>query len=135
MNSERLSESAPNSLTFRFPTKFRGEPIESAFDSIGVVQELVKGVCTGAGVEVREHEQNKIDDPKLLEVAVEKKTEDYAARHLRALEDIAEGRKSKKATEDSIPLYLPYYTVKAWLNFPFDQVVRGIKERATRRIH
>jgi hypothetical protein len=46
---------------------------------------------------------------------------------LRALEDIAEGRKSKKATEDSIPLYLPYYTVKAWLKFPFDQVVNGIR--------
>ncbi|MGA9911597.1 MAG: hypothetical protein WBR17_03545 [Paraburkholderia sp.] len=114
-------------LNISISDEIQGRLIESAFDSIGVVQELVKGVCTGAGVEVRQHEQNKIDDPKLLEVAVEKKTEDYAARHLRALEDIAEGRKSKKATEDSIPLYLPYYTVKAWLNFPFDQVVRGIR--------
>lgn len=47
--------------------------------------------------------------------------------HLRALENIAEGRKTKKATEDSVPLYLPYYTVKAWLQFPFEQVVKGIR--------
>jgi hypothetical protein len=101
--------------------------IESAFDSIGVVQELVKEVCSGAGVSVRESETKSIADLTLLETAVMKKTDDYAARHLRALEDIAEGRKSKKATEDSVPLYLPYYTVKAWLNFPFDQVVKGIR--------
>ena len=61
-------------LNISISDEIQGRLIESAFDSIGVVQELVKGVCTGAGVEVRQHEQNKIDDPKLLEVAVEKKT-------------------------------------------------------------
>ena len=101
--------------------------IKSAFDSIGVVQELVKEVCTGAGITEKQIIKKSVDDPKLLEAAIEKKTADYSARHLRALEDIAEGRKSKKATEDSIPLYLPYYTVKAWLNFTFDQVVKGIR--------
>jgi hypothetical protein len=113
--------------------------ITSAFDSIGVVQELVKEVCLGAGVEKTMEKQLAIEDPKLLDRAVDKKTTDYAARHLRALEDIAEGRKSKKATEDSIPLYLPYYTVKAWLNFPFDQVVKGIRreqlEESIKRDH
>jgi hypothetical protein len=101
--------------------------IESAFDSIGVVQELVKEVCAGAGVEEAVPEPMEIADKKLYEQAVAKKTSDYSARHLRALEDIAEGRKSKKATEDSIPLYLPYYTVKAWLKFSFEQVVSGIR--------
>lgn len=101
--------------------------IESAFDSIGVVQELVKEVCSRAGIEEKQHDVKQITDPALLGAAVNKKTDDYSARHLRALEDIAEGRKSKRATEDSIPLYLPYYTVKAWLNFPFDQVVKGIR--------
>jgi hypothetical protein len=101
--------------------------IESAFDSIGVVQELVKEVCHGAEVEERQQTLKFITDGAFLEGAVAKKTEDYSARHLRALEDIAEGRKSKRATEDSVPLYLPYYTVKAWLNFPFEQVVKGIR--------
>jgi hypothetical protein len=101
--------------------------IESAFDSIGVVQELVKQVCAGAGVEERQNELTEINNMALLHKAVETKTTDYSARHLRALENIAEGRKSKKATEDSVPLYLPYYTVKAWLNFPFEQVVKGIR--------
>jgi len=101
--------------------------IESAFDSIGVVQELVKEVWPGAGIEERQDSHKQITDSTLLEAAVAKKTGDYSARHLRALENIAEGRKSKRATEDSVPLYLPYYTVKAWLSFPFDQVVKGIR--------
>jgi hypothetical protein len=101
--------------------------IESAFDSIGVVQELVKGVCIAAGIEERQGELREIVSSKCLDQSVAKKADDYGARHLRALEDIAEGRKSKKATEDSIPLYLPYYTVKAWLQFPFEQVVKGIR--------
>jgi hypothetical protein len=101
--------------------------IESAFDSIGVVQELVKEVCEGAGIEQTQAELKTITDIQLLQSAVEKKTSDYSSRHLRALEDIAEGRKSNRVTEDFSPLYLPYYTVKAWLNFPFDQLVKGIR--------
>jgi hypothetical protein len=101
--------------------------IESAFDSIGVVQELVKGVCIAAGLEEEQPTKISIQNDDCLQQAVAKKAEDYAARHRRALEAIAEGRKSKKATEDSVPLYLPYYTVRAWLHFSFDQVVKGIR--------
>lgn len=114
-------------LNIEIGEPIQGNLIESAFDSIGVVQELVKEVCLGAEVFGRQSQTKQIADLSLLDVAVQKKTEDYSARHLRALEDIAEGRKSKKATEDSVPLYLPYYTVKAWLNFPFDLVVKGIR--------
>lgn len=114
-------------LNVSIDTAIQEELIKSAFDSIGVVQELVKEVCAGAGVEARQAETKNIFHLPLLQAAVEKKTEDYSARHLRALEAIAEGRKSKKAKEESVPLYLPYYTVKAWLNFPFEQVVKGIR--------
>ena len=103
------------------------EIIESAFDSIGVVQELVKGCCQAAGIGERQASLTKIESRTCLEITVKQKAEDYSARHLRALESIAEGRKSKKATEDSVPLYLPYYTVRAWLEFSFDQVVKGIR--------
>jgi hypothetical protein len=101
--------------------------IDGAFDSIGVVQELVKGVCLAAGVGERRPDLTRVDSVADLQTALRQKTEDYSARHLRALESIAEGRKSKKATDDSVPLYLPYYTVRAWLDFPFDQVVKGIR--------
>jgi hypothetical protein len=101
--------------------------IESAFDSIGVVQELAKGLCVAAGVDEKQGYLKQIDSMGCLESAVKQKVEDYSARHLRALESIAEGRKSKKATEDSVPLYLPYYTVTAWSEFPFDHVVKGIR--------
>jgi hypothetical protein len=113
--------------------------IDSAFDSIGVVQELAKEVCQAAGVEETQDQCMEIRDPECLQTAIAKKTEDYSARHLRALESIAEGRKSKKATGEFVPLYLPYYTVKAWLDFPFDQVVKGIRreqlEERIKRYH
>lgn len=114
-------------LNIQISDQIQDNLIESAFDSIGVVQELAKEVCAGAGVNEAESGLRKIDDLALLQTAVAKKTEDYSGRHLRALENIAEGRKTKKATEDSVPLYLPYYTVKAWLQFSFEQVVKGIR--------
>lgn len=114
-------------LNINISTSIQDRLIESAFDSIGVVQELVKEVCVRAGVDGKQTVLKQMEDPDFLQSAIEKKTEDYSARHLRALEDIAEGRKSKKGTENLIPLYLPYYTVSAWLKFPFDQVVKGIR--------
>jgi hypothetical protein len=99
----------------------------SAFDSIGVVQELVKCVCESGGISERQDTPSKIDSIDFFESAVREKVEDYSSRHLRALESIAEGRKTKRATEDSVPLYLPYYTVRAWMDFPFNEVVKGIR--------
>jgi len=87
-------------LNINIATDIQNLLIESAFDSIGVVQELVKEVCAGAGVEEAVPDHLEITEPALYRQAVTKKASDYSARHLRALEDIAEGRKSKKATED-----------------------------------
>lgn len=114
-------------LNVAISDEIQGHIISSAFDSIGVVQELAKGVCEAGGISERQDALTKIESITCFDSAVREKVEDYSARHLRALESIAEGRKSKKATEESIPLYLPYYTVRAWLDFPFDQVVKGIR--------
>ncbi|HXK31231.1 MAG TPA: hypothetical protein VJZ94_00565, partial [Candidatus Paceibacterota bacterium] len=60
--------------------------------------------------------------------AIREKVQDYSSRHIRALESIAEGRRSTSmSSEGLIPLYLPYYTVKAFLSFDFDDVVKGIR--------
>ncbi len=72
-------------LNIQISDKIQDNLIESAFDSIGVVQELTKGVCTGAGVDKTESNLKKIEDMSLLQTAIGQKTEDYAGRHQRAL--------------------------------------------------
>ena len=63
--------------------------IEASFSSIGVFQELIKHVCIGVGVANLMKDKTVIADMRYLEDAIRTKTNDYAARHQRALEAIA----------------------------------------------
>ena len=86
-------------LNVQIGDQIQANLIESAFDSIGVVQELTKEVCAAAGIQEAQRDLKKIEDLALLQGAIEKKTEDYSGRHLRALENIAEGRKTGSERE------------------------------------
>lgn len=98
-----------------------------SFGSIGVVQELLRITCILSGIKERQSTLVEINDMAYFQEAVKNKVDDYAARHMRALEDIAAGRKS---TTDENALYLPYYLVCAILQSVFDEIFRGI-ERGT----
>ena len=124
---EAVLAKGTDELRITFSSQLTNELIDNGFDSIGVVQELAKWVCHAAGVLDRQEIPREISDLSFLASAKNKKADDYGARHLKALEDIAEGRKTAKATEKSTPLYLPYYTVKAFLTFDFDHIVRGVR--------
>jgi len=118
-------------LNIQFSTEIKTKIIESAFDSIGVVQELLKVTCINSGVNKRSNKLFCVDDIAKYEEAAAEKAEDYSARHIRALEAISEGRKTtnnpKSNDPKDMPLYLPYYTVKAFLRFDFSDVLEGIK--------
>jgi len=104
---------------------------DDAFDSIGVVQELLKGICEKSNISKTSDSEVSIFSLELLNEAKAEKVQSYQARHLRALEAIAEGRKTtnnpKSDDPKQMPLYLPYYTVKSFLEFDFNDVVEGIK--------
>ncbi len=126
-------------LNIKLSQEVIGELINNAFDSIGVVQELVKTVCiinNIQGVQSSELSLNEIED---LKSAISIKAEEYASRHIRALESIAEGRKTTIPKDGTTPLFLPYYTVRAFLGFEFIDVVKGIRreqlEAAIKNIH
>ena len=115
-------------LNIKIGSKVRSAIIASAFDSIGVVQELLKTICRLRSVFGTQAALVEIDDPGIVDDAIREKVQDYSSRHIRALESIAEGRRSTSmSSEGLIPLYLPYYTVKAFLSFDFDDVVKGIR--------
>lgn len=104
--------------------------IQSAFDSIGVVQELLKSVCQSANIEQTQSALVTLSSFDDLEKAKTEKVQNYSARHLRALEAIAEGRKTtnqpKSPDPKDMPLYLPYYTVRCILSCEFEEVMKGI---------
>jgi hypothetical protein len=118
-------------LNLTFSEDLIEEVFASAFDSIGVVQELLKTICLQAGIKETQDRGVQISERNFLERATAEKAQSYAARHTRALEAIAEGRKTtnnpKSDDPKDMPLYLPYYTVRAFLEFEFNDVVEGIK--------
>lgn len=126
----RVIEKGSNCLNVFFSEEIISAIIQNAFDSIGVVQELLKLVCKNSGIEERQQDQKNLCDVEVLEKVKKEKAQEYAARHLRALEAIAEGRKKtgshKSDAIEEMPLYLPYYTVRSMLEFRFDDIVSGI---------
>lgn len=104
--------------------------IENAFDSIGVVQELAKAVCQNEGVLETQRDIRELTNLSALKEAIRTKTNDYSARHIRALEDIAKGQKATKLKEGQpAPLFLPHYLIRAILSTDFENVVKGIKRQ------
>jgi hypothetical protein len=99
---------------------------EASFSSIGVFQELLKETCLLAGVKEK-GEYRKISDISLVDVAIMKKAEEYAARHQRALEAIASGYLSSSTKEGVKPLFLPYYLVKVILSAGYEGLANGMR--------
>jgi hypothetical protein len=101
--------------------------IDASFSSIGVFQELLKGICSEAGVEGTQSRKLEISSVELLRLTVVKKASDYSARHQRALEAIAAGHPSGGAKGELPPLYLPYYLVRIVLEGGFDGIANGMR--------
>ncbi|WP_422354101.1 ATP-binding protein [Roseivirga pacifica] len=100
--------------------------IESAFDSIGVFQELCKYSCIKAGVEETSEGSTVMLTKENLHNAEVQKLEDYSSRHIRCLESFIE---QKAKTSDKTPLYLAYYFVKGILESTFDDITKGFKRK------
>jgi hypothetical protein len=101
--------------------------IDASFSSIGVFQELLKGICIEAGIDATQRTNRSISSIDLLQRTVSKKASDYSARHQRALEAIAAGHPSGGAKGDLPPLYLPYYLVRVVLESGFDGIANGMR--------
>ena len=103
---ENVISKGSKHLNIEFDQKITHLVIENAFDSIGVVQELIRTICKLKNVMAEQSVLTRIDDASLVDSAIKEKVQEYSSRHTRALESIAEGRKSRSgSSEGLIPLY------------------------------
>lgn len=98
-----------------------------SFSSIGVFQEIIKETCIASGIVESQPVTTRIENENHLDVAVHKKSEDYAFRHQRALEAVAAGNISTSGKDGVQPLFLPYYLVKILLDAGYDGVASGMR--------
>lgn len=98
--------------------------ITDSFDSVGVLQELLKESCEAADVSETANEKVKITDEH-LQNAICRKLEDYSNRHMRAFETFAyQGRKTR---DGQVPLFIPYYFLQVLLKSDFNAVIKGLR--------
>lgn len=123
----RVAEKGGKVLNVSFSKDILLGAIEASFSSIGVFQELMKGVCVFNGImETRQH-LFTIHDQQTLADTVVAKAKEYAARHQRALEAIAAGHAVGGSKSELPPLYLPYYLVRVVLQGGFDGIANGMR--------
>lgn len=125
----RVADAGSVELNITFGDNLVNETIEASFSSIGVFQELLKHICTSAGVLNRGVLPRRIDDTEHLRAAIQVKTRDYGARHERALNAIAAGLISGGVKGEQLPLYLPYYLVRVIVSHGFDGISTGARKQ------
>lgn len=129
MDFRRVAEKGCAELNVEFGESLLTETVGASFSSIGVFQELLKNICSGAGVRSRMANRLVIADMRYLTEAITTKTGDYGARHQRALEAIAAGHGSSGKKDEQTPLFLPYYLVRSILEHGFDGISSGARKQ------
>lgn len=125
---KRVAEVGGAQLNLTFDDDLLSQIIDASFSSIGVFQELLKHICMCAGVRQTLNDHLVIADVDYLKEAIKIKTNDYGSRHERALEAIAAGHNSGGAKGDQLPLFLPYYLVRAILEHGFEGIANGARK-------
>lgn len=123
----RVAAKGAEALAISFPEEILAGAIEASFSSIGVFQELLKGICSATGITEAQKQNVSIADPEKLSQTISAKAKDYAARHQRALEAIAAGHTTGGAKGDLPPLFLPYYLVRVVLESGYDGIANGMR--------
>lgn len=130
----RVVEAGEKHLNIRIQEDLRRRIFAEAHGSVAVVQELLKQVCEHAGVEGTCDQVTEISDLDYLAGAIRDKVQEYAARHIRSLEAIAAGSRSRRATDDAVALFLPYYLVRVLVNRKFSELKDGIERKTLQEL-
>lgn len=124
---ERVAAKGAEALNVTFSPAILKGAIDASFSSIGVFQELMKGICLANGVTESRYSVMPIVEMAMLDETIRIKAKEYAARHQRALEAIAAGHASGGSKGELPPLYLPYYLVRVVLEGGFDGIANGMR--------
>lgn len=136
---QRVIVKGENLLNLKFSDEIKNRILDEAHGSVAVVQELLKVTCEQAGVKEKADSLVEITDLNFLLSAIKYKVQEYSSRHVRSLESIATGSRTRKTTEETTALYLPYYVVRVLISLKYDELKEGIERSALqeqiRKIH
>jgi len=99
--------------------------ISGSFDSIGVVQELLKYCCVSAGITHTGVSTRKITSTNLKD-AINKKTTEYGVRHIRNFESFVDITRKTSNQSGKLSLAFPYYFIKLLLTTDFSSIEVGL---------
>lgn len=118
--------------------KIENEIINSAFDSIGVVQEICKHTCLIADIEETQDTSFTLTKEH-LKLALEKKADDYGVRHIRNFESFVDILRKVSNQSGKASLAVPYYIVKILLVSDNENIEKGLSRtyllEEIRKIH
>lgn len=124
----RVATKGAEALCLSFSEEILRGAIDASFSSIGVFQELMKGICGASGIKETQNLQVTVDDMNTLRQTITTKAREYAARHQRALEAIAAGHTTGGGAKGDLPpLFLPYYLVRVVLESGYDGIANGMR--------
>lgn len=130
----RVSETGEKALNISISAKLKGRIFNEAHGSVAVVQELLKKFCELSDVKEVQREVLYLDNLDTLERAISVKVADYASRHVRSLESIAAGSRSRRPSEDAVALYLQYYLVQVLLSRSYSELKDGIERKTLQEL-
>lgn len=122
---EKVLEKGSGVLNADF-SQISDELCQSSFDSIGVFQELCKETCLAVKL-LKSSDQKVVIVKDHLQVAIDKKLEDYSGRHLRSFETFADS--ASKSRYGQVPLFIPYYFLRVLLSSNFNNIVKGLTRK------
>lgn len=119
-------------------SEIENDIVSSAFDSIGVVQEICKQCCLVAQVEETQTETLKINKFHLKN-ALEIKAKEYGVRHNRNFESFVDIARKTSNQSGKASLAFPYYFIKLVLTHNLDNIEKGLSRsyllEEIRKIH
>lgn len=131
---ERVASTGEAALNVQISPALKARIFREAHGSIGVVQELLKKLCEIASVNQTLASLRSIDDDQMLGEAISVKVGEYSSRHVRSLEAIAAGSRSRRATEETAALFLPYYLVRVLVSRSYAELRDGIERKTLQEL-
>ncbi|HBR3170357.1 hypothetical protein CWN71_11845 [Klebsiella pneumoniae] len=130
----RVADTGEKALNISISEDLKERMFDEAHGSVAVVQELLKKFCEISGVKEVQREVLVLNDHENLNKAISVKVSDYASRHVRSLESIAAGSRSRRPSEDAVALYLQYYLVQVLLTRTYSELKDGIERKTLQEL-
>jgi hypothetical protein len=129
---QRIVSEGERILRVTFSSDVTSQIFAKAHGSVAVVQELLKKLCERAMIMepvAADQPPTHLADAAMLQMAIEDKVAEYAARHVRSLESIAAGSRARRTTEETSALFLPYYLVRVMVHRSYNELKDGIERK------